>query len=166
MGRTQWLFTHVHTCASPTLIKKWNISDIGEAPSCQCPTSWALLSFPFFFFLSFSIVLIDFVYFLYIQNKALYLPITFIYPSLFFCLKCLCNFLLNILDLKYCVNFCHTAKWFSYIYMCVCVYIYICIPFYILFHYININSLSQDIECSSLYCTVEPCCFFVVPFYI
>lgn len=26
MGRTQWRFTHVHTCASPTLIKKWNIS--------------------------------------------------------------------------------------------------------------------------------------------
>lgn len=49
MGRTQWRFTHVHTCASPTLIKKWNISGNREAPSSQCPTSWALLSFSFFF---------------------------------------------------------------------------------------------------------------------
>ena len=52
----------------------------------------------------------------------------------------------NVVDLQCCVNFCRTAKWFSYT--------YIYILFYILFHY----GLSQDIEYSSLCYTVGPCC--------
>ena len=55
----------------------------------------------------------------------------------------LCVFVFNFILLKYsgfyldcCVNFCGTAKQFSYS------YIYIHILFYILFHY----TLSQDIE--------------------
>ena len=52
----------------------------------------------------------------------------------------------GIVDLQCCVNFCCAAKWFSYT--------YIHSFFSGLFHY----GLSQDIEHSSLCCTVEPCC--------
>ena len=54
----------------------------------------------------------------------------------------------SIVDLKHCVNFCYTAKWFSY----TCIY-----NFYILFHY----GFSQDIECNSLCHAVRPCLFIV-----
>ena len=54
-------------------------------------------------------------------------------------------FFLSIVDLQYCVSFRCTAKWFSSAY-----------PFFfqILFHY----RVLQDIEYSSLFCTVNPCC--------
>ena len=48
--------------------------------------------------------------------------------------------LLSIVDLQYCVNFCYTAKWFSYIYML----------FFIFHSILNIYS--------SLCYTVGPCC--------
>ena len=53
------------------------------------------------------------------------------------------KFYWSIVDLQCCVNFYHTAKWFSYTY----------IFFHILFHY----DLSQDIEYSSLCYTVRSC---------
>ena len=53
-------------------------------------------------------------------------------------------FYLSIVDLKCCVNFCCTIKWFSYT--------------YILFHILFLYGLSQDIESSSLNYTVGPCC--------
>ena len=52
-----------------------------------------------------------------------------------------------IIDLQCYVNFCCTAKWFSYM------YIYVLL-LNILFH----CGLSQDIEYRSLCCTVGPCC--------
>ena len=54
----------------------------------------------------------------------------------------------SIVDLQYCVGFRCTAKWFSYIY----------IFFQIIFHY----KLLQDIEYSSLYYTVNPCCLSIL----
>ena len=59
------------------------------------------------------------------------------------------SFYWSIVDLKCCVNFCYTAKWFSYI--CVCV----CVLFHILFHY----GLSQD---SFLCYKVELCCLSIL----
>ena len=53
-------------------------------------------------------------------------------------------------DLRCCVNFCCTTKWLSYR----CIYIL----FHILFHY----GLSQDIEYSSLCCTIGPCCLSIL----
>ena len=47
----------------------------------------------------------------------------------------------SIVHIQCCVNYCYTAKWFSYTYI------------YILFHY----GLSQDIKYSFLCCTIGPC---------
>ena len=72
----------------------------------------------------------------------------------FFLVFLIFNFLISnwsIVDLQ-CVNFCCTAKWFSYT--------YIYILFYSLFHY----GLSQDIEYSCLCCTVGPWCLSI--FYV
>ena len=55
----------------------------------------------------------------------------------------------SIADLQCCVNFYHTAGWFSHM--------YIYILFYILFHY----GSSQDTGYSSLCYTVGPCCPFI-----
>ena len=55
----------------------------------------------------------------------------------------------SIVDLR-CVNFCCLAKLLSYT--------HIYILFYILFHY----GLSQDIEYSSLWSTVGPCCLSIL----
>ena len=41
----------------------------------------------------------------------------------------------SILDLKRCVNFCFTAKWFSYAYICVCLH---CVCVYIHIHLFNL----------------------------
>ena len=71
-----------------------------------------------------------------VQSKF---PSTFFF--FFFALKK--NFYWSIIDLKCCVNFCRTEKWFSYTY----------ILFPILFH----SGLSQDIEYNSLCYTVGPC---------
>ena len=56
----------------------------------------------------------------------------------------------SIVGLQCCVNFHWTAEWFSYT--------YVYIPFHILFHY----GLLQDIECSSLCCTVGSCCLSIL----
>ena len=68
----------------------------------------------------------------------------------------------SIVDLQCCVHFWYIAKWFHYtslslslsIYIYIYIYIHTHIYFQILFHY----GLSQDIEYSSLCCTVGPCC--------
>ena len=66
------------------------------------------------------------------------------YPGYFiFLLKYSCFFVF-LFFLQCCVNFCHAAKWFSYI----------CI----LFH----DGLSQDMEYSSLCYTVGPCGLFIL----
>lgn len=49
-----------------------------------------------------------------------------------------------VVDSQCCANFCYTAKWLSYTYICI---------FHILFYY----CLSQDIEYSSQCCTVGTC---------
>ena len=56
----------------------------------------------------------------------------------------------SIVDLQCCVAFYYRAKWFSSTYKC--------ILFYILYHY----SLSQDIEYSSQFYTVGPCCLSIL----
>ena len=59
-------------------------------------------------------------------------------------------FFIDVQLIKRCVNYCCRAKWFSYI--------HICILFCILFHY----GLSPDIEYSSLFSTVGPCCLSIL----
>ena len=56
-------------------------------------------------------------------------------------------------DLKCCVGFRYTEKWFNYKYICIFIHIYIWI--FIIFHY----RLLRDIEYSFLCYTVGPCFF-------
>ena len=78
-------------------------------------------------------------------------------------------FIWSIVDLQCCIIYCYTTKWLSvsvckyiyiFIYMCVCIYLHTHTHtlFYFLFH----HGLSQDIEYSSLCCTVGPCCSSIV----
>ena len=43
-------------------------------------------------------------------------------------MSCICRYFFNFIgstvDLQYCVNLCCTAKWFSFIYICIYIYIY------------------------------------------
>ena len=54
----------------------------------------------------------------------------------------------NIVNLQCCVNFYHTAKWFSYMYVCVCVSIYIYIHIYIFFSIIIYHRIVNIVYCS------------------
>ena len=62
--------------------------------------------------------------------------------------KTLGFFYWNIVHLQCCVNFCYTAKWLFYQYICVYIYICVgvCVLFCTLFHY----GLSRAIEYSSM----------------
>ena len=60
-------------------------------------------------------------------------------------------FFFNVVDLQWCVSFRCTAKWFRYIYMCVCVCVYICS-----FSDSFPSWLLQNVEYSSLCCAVGP----------
>ena len=68
------------------------------------------------------------------------------------------KFLIEVLVDLQCINFCCTAKWFSYIH----IYIYTHIYIYILIHSFYYGS-SQDIEYSSLCYTVD---FIIYPSYM
>ena len=75
--------------------------------------------------------------------------------SLFFCLSIASLFknCIEVVDL-WCVNFFHTAKWLSFLY----IYVYIYIPFHILFHY----GVSQEIKYSSLCRIIGLCCLSIL----
>ena len=81
------------------------------------------------------------------------LPSNEFFLILIFFLTFLCflkMFYWSTVDLKYHVSFRYAAKWFIYIYI------------YILFHILFRYRLLHDIECSSLFYTVGPCCLSIL----
>ena len=81
------------------------------------------------FFLPKKILLLKKKSVLQTKNSSLHLKCIFLYLNW------------SIVVLQYYINFCCIAKWFSYIYMCVCMCVYT-YPLYILFNY----GLSQNID--------------------
>ena len=60
------------------------------------------------------------------------------------------QFLLDIVDLQFCISLSDTTKWISYIYMCMCVYMCIYKFVSIVFQVLSPYRLLQNIEQSSL----------------